>query len=203
MRESGVGRVLVASLHQAIGDVVPTRLGFYESWLTPDGLREGTIGLAPLYAVLSFLRQEGAPYDAVVRRAGAYAAEWTVESMSPARRRFVAGLPRFLRRRVVLGRARRLVRDSFEGNRASWRIRKGTARFDVVRSVFCEVREPVATPLCGYYAAACTRMLALFELEVPVTIAACRGTDATASRCTLSMPFSAVVAEPTLEAESA
>ena len=27
MREAGIGRVLVASLHQAIGDILPTRLG--------------------------------------------------------------------------------------------------------------------------------------------------------------------------------
>jgi len=58
MREAGIGRVLVASLHQAISDILPTRLGFYENWLNAEGLREGTIGLAPLYAVLSFLRQE-------------------------------------------------------------------------------------------------------------------------------------------------
>ena len=59
MREAGIGRVLVASLHQGIADILPTRLSFYENWLNAEGLREGTIGLAPLYAVLSFLRQEG------------------------------------------------------------------------------------------------------------------------------------------------
>ena len=59
MREAGIGRVLVASLHQGIADILPTRLAFYENWLNAEGLREGTIGLAPLYAVLSFLRQEG------------------------------------------------------------------------------------------------------------------------------------------------
>ena len=48
MREDGIGRVLVASLHQAIADILPTRLGFYENWLNAEGLREGTIGLAPL-----------------------------------------------------------------------------------------------------------------------------------------------------------
>ena len=36
---------------------------FYENWLNAEGLREGTIGLAPLYAVLSFLRQEGDAYS--------------------------------------------------------------------------------------------------------------------------------------------
>src|SRR4051794_13892361 len=62
MRENGVGRVVVASLHQAIGEVLPTRLSFYENWLNADGLRDGRIGLAPLYAVLSFLRQEKEGY---------------------------------------------------------------------------------------------------------------------------------------------
>ncbi len=70
MRESGIGRVLVASLHQAIADILPTRLGFYENWLNAEGLREGTIGLAPLYAVLSFLRQEGDAYEIITARAG-------------------------------------------------------------------------------------------------------------------------------------
>ena len=59
MTDAGVGRLLVASLHQGIQDVLPTRLDFYESWLNPAGMRDGKIGLAPMAAVLSFLRQEG------------------------------------------------------------------------------------------------------------------------------------------------
>ena len=86
MSEAGIGRVLVASLHQSIADLLPTRLNFYENWLNTEGLREGTIGLAPLYAVLSFLRQEGDAYEMITTRAGEYAAEWTVESMPPFRR---------------------------------------------------------------------------------------------------------------------
>src|SRR5262249_46375421 len=70
MSEGGVGRVLVASLHQGISDIIPTRLSFYENWLNSEGFREGTIGLAPLYAVLSFLRQEGDVYQLITTRAG-------------------------------------------------------------------------------------------------------------------------------------
>ena len=77
MSEVTIGRVLVASLHQAIDDVLPDRLPFYENWLDAKGLREGTIGLAPLYAVLSFLRQETGAYALVMARAGEYGAEWT------------------------------------------------------------------------------------------------------------------------------
>src|SRR5262245_49132812 len=97
MREAGIGRVLVASLHQGIADTLPQRLSFYESWLHAEGLRDGTIGLAPLYAVLSFLRQEGAPYETITRSAGEYAAEWTVESMGPLERRLIRSAPAWLR----------------------------------------------------------------------------------------------------------
>src|SRR5471030_2028620 len=118
MREAGIGRVLVASLHQGIADILPTRLGFYENWLNAEGLREGTIGLAPLYAVLSFLRQEGDAYQIITTRAGEYAAEWTVESMPALHRRAIKALPVWARTRVLLGLAKGLVRSSYRGSRA-------------------------------------------------------------------------------------
>jgi hypothetical protein len=180
MREAGIGRVLVASLHQGIADILPTRLGFYENWLNAEGLRDGTIGLAPLYAVLSFLRQEGAAYDIITTRAGEYAAEWTVQSMSPFRRALVKASPAWLRGRLALGLARCLVRSSYRGSRAVSRLRRGTANIDVRASIFCSVREPVPQPLCGFYAAAFTRLLALFELSARAEVIQCRGTgDAT------------------------
>src|SRR5258705_752815 len=106
MREAGIGRVLVASLHQGIADILPTRLSFYENWLNAEGLREGTIGLAPLYAVLSFLRQEGDAYGMITARAGEYAAEWTVASMRPARRSMLKATPPWLRRRRLMRMSR-------------------------------------------------------------------------------------------------
>lgn len=176
MREDGIGRVLVASLHQSIADTMPTRLGFYENWLSEGGLREGTIGLAPTYAVLSFLRQEGTAYDTITTRAGRYAAEWTVESMSPLRRRIIRALPVPLRARLLLGVMGGLVRGSYAGSRAAGSLRRGVARIDLHASVFCAVREPVGFPLCGYYAAAYSRLLTLFELDAQATIVSCRGT---------------------------
>ena len=122
MREAGVGRVLVASLHQGIGDVLPTRLGFYENWLNAQGLRDGTIGLAPLYAVLSFLRQEGDAYQTITTRAGEYAAEWTVQSMPPLYRSVIKSSPMWLRGRLVLGLAKRLVRSAYKKSRAASRL---------------------------------------------------------------------------------
>jgi hypothetical protein len=176
MREAGIGRVLVASLHQGIADILPTRLAFYENWLNADGLRDGTIGLAPLYAVLSFLRQEGEAYQMITTRAGEYAAEWTVASMSTAQRTLIRAAPAWLRGRLILRLARRLVRESFRGNRATSRLRKGTASVEVRASIFCTVREPTPHPLCGFYAAALTRLMTLFSLTARAEVVACRGT---------------------------
>src|SRR4051794_37238432 len=176
MREAGIGRVLVASLHQGIADILPTRLAFYENWLNAEGLREGTIGLAPLYAVLSFLRQEGDAYRLITTRAGEYAAEWTVQSMPPLQRRVIKAAPMWLRGRMVMRLSRQLVHSSYTGSRAVARIRRGTANIDLRASVFCSVREPVGLPLCGFYAAAFTRLLALFDIGARTEVIACRGT---------------------------
>ena len=176
MREAGIGRVLVASLHQAIADILPTRLDFYENWLNAEGLREGTIGLAPLHAVLSFLRQEGDAYFIITERAGKYAAAWTVQSMSPVERSLMKAAPLWLRARLVMRLARRLVRATYQSSRARTRVRNDAATLDVRASIFCTVREPVAHPLCGFYAAAFTRLLALFNVGARTQVVACRGT---------------------------
>ena len=104
MSEDGIGRVLVASLHQGIAENLPARLGFYENWLSEAKLRDGAIGLAPLYAVLSFLRQEGPVYDTITARAGQYAAEWTVDSMPALRRSVIRRAPLWLRGRLLMRR---------------------------------------------------------------------------------------------------
>jgi bacteriochlorophyll 4-vinyl reductase len=190
MREAGIGRVLVASLHQGIADILPTRLTFYENWLNAHGLREGTIGLAPLYAVLSFLRQEGEAYQIITTRAGEYAAEWTVQSLPPARRAMIQAAPLWLRSRLVLRLAGDLVRSSFHGNRAVTHLRKGTASVEVRASIFCTVREPTAQPLCGFYAAALTRLMTLFNMPARAKVTACRGTGE--PTCLMTMTLAAV-----------
>jgi predicted hydrocarbon binding protein len=186
MTDAGVGRLLVASLHQGIQDVLPTRLDFYESWLNPAGLRDGRIGLAPMAAVLSFLRQEGEPYDEIARRAGEYTAEWMVQAMSPFERRLASSLPPRLRLRYVMRLARRLVRQTYGGTRAIVRWRAGgVGAVDLRGSLFCQVREPTAKPLCAFYAAAIRRLMALFELDVNVQTDGCRGTGA--PRCLIAL----------------
>ena len=148
MREAGIGRVLVASLHQGIADILPTRLAFYENWLNAEGLREGTIGLAPLYAVLSFLRQEGDAYTLITTRAGEYAADWTVQSMTPIQRAMLKAAPLWLRSRMLLRLAQRLVHSSYQRQP---RDRTGPARVGARRSarlgVLHRAREGAASAL--------------------------------------------------------
>jgi bacteriochlorophyll 4-vinyl reductase len=176
MAKASIGRILVASLHQAIADVLPTRLGFYENWLHVDGLREGRIGLAPLHAVLSFLRQEGEAYELITTRAGEYAAEWTADSISSVERAIIIASPTWLRGRLLLRVAGQLVRSSYQGSRAISTVRRGTARIDLRASIFCTVRDPVDHPLCGFYAAAFTRLLGLFGVPAQAVVISCRGT---------------------------
>lgn len=196
MREPGVGRLLVASLHQAISEVLPLRLGFYESFLPPEGLREGTIGVAPVSAVISFLRREGGAYDLVVARAGQYAAEWTVESMVPFERRLIASAPEWLRARLVLRVGGRLVRRTCEQSRATARLRRRTARVELSTSMFCTVREPVNAPLCGYYAAAFARLLTVFALPTQASVESCRGTGVSGPHCVLTLSLARVSVSP-------
>src|SRR5512132_599792 len=123
MIEAGIGRLLVASLHQGIADLLPTRLEFYESWLNPSQLREGRIGLAPLAAVLSFLRLEGEPYHLITARAGQYTAEWAVADVPRWRMRLILAAPPAVRKRLAIGIAEWMVRSTYGDTRVkvTWR----------------------------------------------------------------------------------
>ena len=197
MSEPRIGRVLVASLHQAIADVLPMRLEFYENWLSATGLRDGTIGLAPLSAVLSFLRGEGPAYAEITSRAGEYAAEWTVRGLPAMERRLIAALPAQLRARAALRTARSLVRATYPGSRALVTVRRGTAEVDLRGSLFCEVREASALPLCGYYAAAISRVLQLLSVDAAAQVVECRASRKR-NGCTLMI---AVGPQPQPQAE--
>lgn len=178
MSEPRIGRVLVASLHQAIADVLPNRLEFYENWLNASGLREGTIGLGPLSAVLSFLRTEGDAYNRITALAGEYAADWTVGNIPGLERRVVRALPVPLRTRVALRNAGSLIRATYPGSRAIVRVRRGVASIDLRGSLFCEVREATVFPLCGFYAAAIARTLHHFALRADARVSECRASGA-------------------------
>lgn len=185
MNDAGVGRLLVASLHQGIADLLPSRLEFYEAWLNPSGLRDGKIGLAPLAAVLSFLRQEGDPYWLIAARAGEYSAEWTVASLAPIQRTLIRAAPEGVRLRLVMRVARRMVRNAYGGSRVLVRWRKGRANVDIRGSIFCEVRDRAAQPLCEFYASAIRRLMYLFNLDVDVGTEQCRATGG--GQCMMSV----------------
>ena len=70
------------------------------------------------------------------------------------------------------------------------------ARVDLRASVFCTVREKVPYPLCGFYAAAFTRLLALFDIGASTEVVACRATGE--STCVLNV--SLVTGQPAASA---
>lgn len=185
MIEAGVGRLLVASLHQGIADLLPTRLEFYESWLNPSGLRDGRIGLAPLAAVLSFLRQEGEPYRLIAGRAGEYTAEWTVADLPAFTRTIIRATPPSIRVHLVMRVARKMIRTTYWGSRAIVKWRKGRGAVDIRGSIFCEVRDRSEQPLCEFYASAIRRLMYLFNLDVEVGTEQCRATGA--GQCLMSV----------------
>jgi hypothetical protein len=173
---AGIGRVLVASLHQAISDELPTRVEFYEHWLGGQRMRDGSVGLAPMSAVLGFLRTEGAPYHEVMARAGTYAAEWSVDALPAMRRRMLMALPRRWRLRQVLALAGATIRQGYEPARITTRVRRSEGRVTVTNSLFCRVREPQTAPLCDFHAALVVQMLKRFGLPAAVRIDQCLGT---------------------------
>lgn len=185
MIEAGIGRLLVASLHQGIADLLPTRLEFYEAWLNPAGLRDGRIGLAPLAAVLSFLRQEGEPYHLIAGRAGEYTAEWTVANLPAMQRAMIRAAPPRVRTWLVMRVARAMIRNTYQGSRAIVRWKKGEGAVDIRGSIFCEVRDRTDQPLCEFYAAAIRRLMYLFSLDADVGIRQCRATGS--GQCLMSV----------------
>ena len=175
MDDVGIGRLLIASLHQAIADVMPTRLAFYESWLKPPGLRDGKFGLAPLHATLSFLRLEGQPaYDQIMNRAGQYTADWAYLELSSIVRAVVRSLPTGIRARWALHLSRRLFKQTFRGSRVNVRWRKGAGTMEIRGSIFCTVRETAAAPLCGFYSAAVAQFVHQFNIGAKVQVSQCR-----------------------------
>jgi hypothetical protein len=108
--------------------------------------------------------------------------------MPAAQRTLIKAAPAWLRGRLVLRLAGQLVRTSFRGNRAISRLRRGTANVEVRASIFCTVREATPQPLCGFYAAALTRLMTLFSLPARAEVVACRGTGE--STCMMKVAMS-------------
>ncbi len=200
MTEARVGRLLAPCLHQAILDQLPQRLEFYEHWLHSEGLRDGSIGLAPMIAVLGFLRTEGAAYDAVVSRAGFLAAEWTIASMSPLERRMIGWLPRPFRARAALGVVRRIVGAICSATKASSRVGRRTAEVSIKSSLFCDVREHQAAPLCGFYRAVVLGTLGALGVPAEGRVSHCHAVEGGACVLTIDFYGAHVAADPAIAA---
>ena len=175
MSEAKIGRALGASRHQALGEVLPTRLEFYESCLTPKGVRDGALGWAKMTAVLGFLRKEPEGYDLVMERAGGYTAEWTLETMSGAKRTVVSSLPRSRRVRSVLWIGGRFVRGLHDDGRLRWTSRRDVAVVTIELSLFCGQPAPDSMPRCRFYGALLQRYFESFGLHRRTEITRCHG----------------------------
>lgn len=171
MVDAGIGRLLISSLHQGIADVSPNRLEFYENWLSPKGMRDGRIGLAPLGAVLSFLYREEAPAnDQIVERAGRYAADWTFQSTMPLRRWLIPRLPMTMRARAALGLGKRLILDTVRESKVKVQLSGTSGLIDIHSALFDQLRDPATIPMRAFYASAIDRLLAHCGVDAEVTV---------------------------------
>ncbi|MEO8679432.1 MAG: hypothetical protein ABI665_10325 [Vicinamibacterales bacterium] len=149
------------------------RLEFYENWLSPAGMRDGRIGLAPLGAVLSFLHREEPPInEQIAVRAGTCAADWTFADVSGAGRWLIRRLPTTLRVRAALTLVRRLVKGTIRQSRVKARFARGTGLVEIRSAAFEQLRDPAAIPMRGFYAAAVRRILVHCAIDAEVGVAA-------------------------------
>ena len=171
MVDAGIGRLLISSLHQGIADTTPSRLDFYEEWLSPTGMRDGRLGLAPLGAVLSFVHREEPPLnDQIVRRAGRHAADWTFADISGLRRWYIRRLPTGLRTRAALGLGRKLIFATVRESKVKTRISGPSASMDINSALFDQLRDPAAIPMRLFYAAAIERLFLHSAMDAEVEV---------------------------------
>ncbi len=171
MVDAGIGRLLISSLHQGIADISPNRLEFYEEWLSPTGMRDGRISLAPLGAVLSFLHREEAPTnDQIVERAGQYAADWTFSEISAVRRWYLRRLPMGMRARAALSVGKKLILTTVRESKVKTRISGSTAAIDINSALFDQLRDPATIPMRAFYASAIDRLLQHCAVDADVSV---------------------------------
>lgn len=188
MSEAKIDRLMAAAIHQAIADLLPMRLDFYESYLRPRGWREDAVNLAPVTAVLSFLRHEGpGVYDEAMSRAAAYAADWTIAAQ-PWRVRAAGRItPVWLRLRQLGRLAKRHFEQGYRGTKVKVTVRGRQLHLEIRGSIFCGNREPADAPHCRYYLAFVEMLLERDGLPVRGELAVCRALRADACRMRLDL----------------
>jgi hypothetical protein len=178
MSEARIDRLLAAALHQAIADLLPMRLDFYESYLRPRGWREDAVNLAPVTAVLSFLRhEEEDTYDAVMVKAAAYASNWWMTAQPWHVRATGRLLPVNMRLRQVGTLARRHFETSYRGTKVKVRVRRGRLELEIRGSIFCNARDHANRPNCRYYLAFVEALVAKDAVSYKGEVAACRAIE--------------------------
>ncbi len=168
-----VGRVLLASLHQAIGEVLPARLEFYEQWLQPPDHPDEALGIAPFGTMLSALQHEDDSQH-VIERAGQYAAIRSFEKLSALRRAGTRILPRRIRARKAVGLIVRILPALYADARIDVTRRGGTIFIGIEGSPFCTPIGRAGRPSCHFYSNAVTTFLQLFKLSPAVRVSRCR-----------------------------
>ena len=175
MSEARIDRLLAAALHQAIADLLPMRLEFYESYLRPRGWREDAVNIAPVTAVLSFLRHEdGEYYDAIMVQAASYASTWWMAAQPWHVRVGGRLLPVPMRLRQVGTLARRHFERSYRGTKVRVRVRRRRLELEIRGSIFCGTRDHDQHPHCRYYLAFVEALVAGDGVDYAGDIAACR-----------------------------
>ena len=137
------------------------RLEFYESYLRPRAWREDAVNLAPVTAVLSFLRHsDGETYGAVMTQAAAYAADWWMARQPWHVRTGGRLLPLWMRLRQVGTLSKRHFETSYRGTKVRVRVRRRRLELEIRGSIFCSSREQAREAHCGYYLAFVQALLA-------------------------------------------
>ena len=175
MSEARIDRLLAAALHQAIADLLPMRLDFYESYLRPRGWREDAVNLAPITAVLSFLRHEDpGTHDAVMVQAARYAGDWWMLRQPWHVRRGGRLLPVPLRLRQIGRLAKQHFEQAYRGTKVRVRVRRRQLELEVRGSIFCSSRAAGTAPQCRYYLAFVEHLVADDRFVSTGTLTACR-----------------------------
>jgi predicted hydrocarbon binding protein len=81
-----------------------------------------------------------------------------------------------------------VVRYSYEGSRAVVKLRGGEGTFTLRSSIFCTVREPFDWPLCVFYSAALSHLLALVGVSGEVRVHTCQGVGDSGCVIAVSVP---------------
>lgn len=169
-----VERVLLASLHQAIAEVLPARLEFYEKWLKAPELDSPELDAASFTAMLGSLRNEGDVSDLVVSRAGQHAGARSFEKLFVLTRAYLRVLPRRMRARRAVRLVVAFLPALYPETRADMIQRGGTVFIGIDGSPFCSARGPAIHPSCDFYSSAIETFLTRFKLHPAVRVSRCR-----------------------------